>query len=59
MPGSYRFEFFEDPDSNQEWFAGSIIPLRYAERFSFLPDTIQVRSRWETDMGFVKLPEID
>jgi len=58
MPGSYRFEFFEDADSNGEWTPGLARPLRFAERFSFLPDTIQVRSRWETDIGIVSLPEI-
>jgi hypothetical protein len=56
MPGNYRFEFFEDADSNSKWSSGSIIPLKFPEPFSFLPDTIQVRSRWEMDIGTVKLP---
>jgi hypothetical protein len=59
MPGSYRFEFFQDADSGLEWSPGSINGFRFAEPFSFLPDTIQVRSRWETDIGPVKLPKVD
>ena len=58
MPGSYRFEYYEDADSNGEWTAGLARPLRFAEPFSFLADTIQVRSRWETDIGVVSLPEL-
>ena len=59
MPGSYRFEYFADSDSNQEWSPGTINPWRFAEPFSFFPDTVEVRSRWETDIGTVKLPGID
>jgi len=56
MPGNYRFEFFEDSDSSGKWFGGLVSPLRFAEPFSFLPDTIQVRSRWDTDIGDISLP---
>jgi hypothetical protein len=77
LPGVYRFEFFEDVDSNDEWSPGLImrdsisqtaLPFRqnhwmpkigFAEPFSFLPDTIKVRSRWETQIGAVALPEFN
>ncbi len=59
MPGIYRFEFFDDSDSNGQWSPGDISPFRPAERFSFLADTIKVRSRWSTDIGAVSLPEIN
>jgi hypothetical protein len=58
MPGVYRFEFFADSDSNDEWSAGTISPFMPAERFSFLADSIKVRSRWNTDIGAVALPSL-
>jgi hypothetical protein len=58
MPGIYRFEFFDDSDSNGQWSPGELSPFRPAERFSFLPDTVKVRSRWSTDIGAVALPKI-
>ena len=59
MPGNYRFEFFEDADSNGEWSAGVVAPFVPAERFSFIADTLKVRSRWSTDAGEVQLPEFN
>ena len=59
MPGNYRFEFFEDADSNGEWSPGVVSPFVLAERFSFLPDTLKVRSRWSTDIGTVQLPNFN
>jgi hypothetical protein len=56
MPGVYRFEFFADSDSNGEWSPGAISPFNPAERFSFLADSVKVRSRWSTDIGAVSLP---
>ena len=57
MPGDYRFEFFEDADSNGEWSPGVINPFGPAERFSFIADTLKIRSRWSTDVGEVQLPD--
>jgi hypothetical protein len=58
MPGSYRFEFFDDTDSNGEWSPGMVVPFKPAEQFSYLPDTIVVRSRWSTEIGSVSLPNL-
>jgi hypothetical protein len=58
IPGAYRFEFFEDSDGNDYWTPGSVNPFGPAESFSFLPDTVRIRSRWETDIGNVNAPEI-
>jgi hypothetical protein len=57
MPGDYRFEFFEDADSNGEWSPGMVAPFAPAERFSFIADTLKIRSRWSTDIGEVRLPD--
>lgn len=57
LPGSYRFQFFEDSDDNGRWSAGVLEPFRPAERFSFLADSVVVRSRWTTDIGSLRLPD--
>ncbi len=56
LPGSYRFEYFEDSDGDGRWSPGVIEPFKPAERFSFLADSISVRSRWTTDIGRIELP---
>ncbi len=56
MPGTYKFHFFEDSDSNGIWTPGVIEPFKPAERLSFVPDTVKVRSRWTTDIGSASLP---
>ena len=56
LPGSYRFEYFEDSDGDGRWSPGVIEPFKPAERFSFLADSISVRSRWTTDIGKIELP---
>ena len=59
LPGTYRFEYFEDSDSNGVWSPGIADPFYPAERFSFLPDSIAVRSRWTTELGKLDLPDFD
>ena len=56
LPGSYRFEYFEDSDGDGRWSPGVIEQFKPAERFSFLADSISVRSRWTTDIGRIELP---
>ena len=56
LPGSYRFEYFEDSDGDGGWSRGVVKPFKPAERFSFLADSISVRSRWTTDIGKIELP---
>jgi uncharacterized protein (DUF2141 family) len=56
IPGSYRFEYFEDSDGDGRWTPGVIEPFKAAERFSFWADSISVRSRWTTDIGQIDLP---
>ncbi len=57
MPGNYRFEFFEDANGDGEWSPGMISPFVPAEKFSFLADTLIIRSRWTTDVGTVDWPD--
>ncbi len=56
LPGSYWFEYFEDSDGDGRWSPGIIEPFKPAEPFSFLADSISVRSRWTTDIGLIELP---
>ena len=51
MPGVYNFHYFDDADSNGIWSQGDIVPFKPAERFYFYADSIDVRSRWTTDVG--------
>lgn len=57
LPGSYRFEYFEDSDGDGRWSPGVIVPFEPAERFSFLADSVSVRSRWTTEIGRIELPD--
>ncbi|MEE9554015.1 MAG: Ig-like domain-containing protein [candidate division Zixibacteria bacterium] len=59
IPGNYRVEYFDDSDSNGVWSSGIIDPFHPSERFSFLPDSIFVRSRWTTEIGKLELPAHD
>ena len=56
LPGAYWFEFFEDSDGNGRWSPGIVRPFKVAERFTFLADSVSVRSRWTTDVGTMILP---
>ena len=57
MPGSYRFEYFIDSDTNGEWSPGILEPFAPAEWFEIMPETLFVRSRWTTDIGTISVPE--
>lgn len=48
IPGHYFLDGFVDFDHNGEYSFGKIAPFEPAEPFSIHPDTISVRSRWET-----------
>ncbi len=58
LPGVYRFEYFDDADSNGIWSPGVVMPFKPSERFAFLADTVKVRSRWTTEIGSVSLPNL-
>jgi hypothetical protein len=53
LPGTYDFRYFDDSDSNGVWTPGAINPFIPAEWFYYHKDSIDVRSRWETDVGQV------
>jgi hypothetical protein len=53
FPGVYRIQAFYDKNNNGAFDGGGIHPLKYAEPIAIYPDTVQVRARWETDIGSI------
>jgi len=51
LPGTYYFRYFDDSDSNGVWTPGAVNPFVPAEWFYYYKDSIDVRARWETDIG--------
>jgi hypothetical protein len=47
-PGSYLVSAFLDLDGDRRWDPGRPVPFRPAEPYWVTPDTVTVRSRWET-----------
>ena len=54
--GSYQFYGFDDINMNRLYDRGSILPLEFAEPFILFPDTVSVRSRFETEEIILKIP---
>ena len=53
MPGKYLLWCFLDENENGKYDYGWPEPIKYSERFSFYPDTLNLRPRWEvTDLKF-------
>ncbi|MBS3944425.1 MAG: hypothetical protein KGZ42_02930, partial [Melioribacter sp.] len=46
LPGKYLLSSFIDKNKNIKYDAGSVKPLVYAEKFTFYPDTLNLRARW-------------
>ena len=52
-PGKYVLWCFLDENNDGKYFYGWPEPIQYSERFSFYPDTLNLRPRWEvTDLTF-------
>lgn len=52
-PGKYILWCFLDEDNNGKFNYGWLESITYSERFSFYPDTLTLRPRWEvTDLNF-------
>jgi hypothetical protein len=54
QPGKYRLWCFLDDDSSKNYSYGYPFPFKPSERFSFYPDTLNLRARWvQTDIKFI------
>jgi len=51
FPGTYYLRAYYDINNNNLFDGGSIRPFKFAEPIALYGDTVQVRSRWETDIG--------
>jgi hypothetical protein len=52
-PGKYILWCFLDEDNDGKFNYGWPEPIKFSERFSFYPDTLTLRPRWEvTDLNF-------
>lgn len=47
IPGQYQIVAFLDIDGDGEWSKGSILPFVPSDPITKIPDTFEVRSRWE------------
>lgn len=46
IPGKYLLNSFIDRNNNKKYDPGSVKPFVFAERFTFYPDTLNLRARW-------------
>ena len=51
LPGTYRISGFLDRDRNGQWMSGQVQPFLPAEPLVARADTVEVRARWETEVG--------
>jgi len=51
VPGMYRIWGFWDRDQNGQWTSGQISPFVPAEPLVSRADTVDVRTRWQTEIG--------
>ena len=51
LPGTYRISGFLDRDRNGQWMSGQVHPFVPAEPLIARADTVEVRARWETEVG--------
>ena len=51
LPGTYRISGFLDRDRNGQWMSGQVHPFLPAEPLVARADTVEVRARWETEVG--------
>lgn len=46
LPGKYLLNSFIDKNKNGKYDSGSVKPFKFAEKFTFYPDTLNLRARW-------------
>ena len=46
QPGKYVLWCYEDADSSGTYTFGKVLPFKPSEKFSFYPDTLNLRPRW-------------
>lgn len=46
VPGEYLVWAYEDKDSNNIYSSGLVNPFKLAEKFTYYPDTLNLKARW-------------
>jgi len=54
-PGAYRLRVMIDRDGDATWDGGRLAPYASPEPMGWLPGTVRVRARWDTDLGAITL----
>ena len=54
LEGKYKILVISDTDNNNDFTGGSFFPLKASEWFYEYPDTFQIRSNWEIDVGQIE-----
>ena len=55
VPGPYTLRVWADLDGDGQWSGGQLAPYRPPEPLVLLPQPVQVRARWETEIDPVTL----
>lgn len=55
--GHWIMNVFQDKDGNGRYSFGKALPFQTAEPFVFLPDTVEVRTNWDTEGVELRYPE--
>ena len=55
LPGPYTLRIWVDRDGDGRWSGGALAPYAPPEPLVFLPQPVQVRARWETEVDPVTL----
>lgn len=55
--GAYSLSLIIDEDNNGSYTFGAVIPFQPSEWFYIYPDTFNIRSNWDIDVGTIKIEE--
>jgi len=53
--GDYSLTLIEDTDNSGSFTYGNVLPFKPSEWFYIYPDTINVRSNWDIDIGSIQI----
>jgi hypothetical protein len=53
IPGKYLIWCYDDFDSSNTYTFGKVLPFKESEKFSYYPDTLNLRARWPVGDVFI------
>lgn len=57
LPGSYHLRLIADYDGDGRWSGGRLAPFTPPEPIRLIPDPVQVRARWDSDVETLAFPD--